>query len=273
MNLTPKKLLPWLAGTVIGLAATSDGITPAQLQQRLDAGTRTVIVDVRLHSLFQDGHIPGAINIPAKLAPEKQLPPLGLVVVYDDGLRENTAAAAAAALGQKPGITAEILDGGYAAWEAARLATTASAGVKTEAVPMITYAELQKEQDAGVVLVDLRQSPPSGTNAPSAKLSSEVAPAPALTDLRAEFPKATIVHSPFAVAAPKVAGGATPPLLVLIDNGDGRARAMARTLKANGIRRFVVLAGGEKVLAVHGQPGLERIGSSVNIHSGSAGGK
>ena len=128
---------------------------------------------------------------------------------------------------------------------------------------MITYARLQQVQGADVVLVDLRPPPPV-----VAKAAVGSAAPPPLTDLQAEFPQARIVHSPFAAApmqSKAVAAAAPPPLLVLVDNGDGQAQAMARTLKANGVTRFVILAGGEQILAVHGQAGLQRIGSSVNV--------
>jgi hypothetical protein len=40
---------------------------------------------------------------------------------------------------------------------------------------------------------------------------------------------------------------------------------MARVLKANGIKRFVVLAGGEEMIARKGQSGLDRVGSSIVV--------
>ena len=54
------------------------------------------------------------------------------------------------------------------------------------------------------------------------------------------------------------AATSTPPLLVLIDNGDGVAQTMARTLKANGLKRYVILTGGELILSRQGQAGLQR---------------
>jgi hypothetical protein len=113
-------------------------------------------------------------------------------------------------------------------------------------------------------LVDLRQSKALP------RVAGAVATVPPLTDLQNEFPGATVVHSPFG-ASPRHASAvaATPPLLVLIDNGDGSARNMARALKANGNTRFAILAGGEQILAVHGQAGLQRIGSSVTMRRSS----
>jgi hypothetical protein len=142
--------------------------------------------------------------------------------------------------------------------------TTKSRGLAPEEMPLITYAQLKNTQSADVVLVDLRQSKAV------AHVAGDVASASPLTDLQKEFPGAAVVHSPFETSPRNASAvAATPPLLVLIDNGDGSARNMARALKANGNTRFAILAGGEQILAVHGQAGLQRIGSSVTIHKSS----
>lgn len=237
--------------------------SPAQVRQRLAAGEQLTFVDVRSTVLFQKGHLPGAINVPSGLVPFKELPPLGRVVVYDDGLGPKLAEAAAAALNKKPGIQAEVLDGGFAVWESGNGTTTRPRGMQTEELPVITYARLKETQSSEVVLVDLRKSPET-------KAGLKAADLPALTDLRAEFPKARIVHSPFDASAgtpqqAKAGAAATPPLLVLIDRNDGAAAAMARTLKANGNTRFVILAGGEEILARQGERGLQRVGSTITV--------
>ena len=239
--------------------------SPAQVQERIASGEQLTFVDVRATALFQKGHVPGAINIPAALLPVKELPPLGRVIVYDDGLGPNLAAPAAAALNKKPGIQAEVFAGGYAAWESGRGTTTRPRGMRSEELPVITHARLKETPGSDVVLVDLRKPP---TTNPGVKTAS----APPLTDLRAEFPQARIVRSPFDAAS-----GASPqskaaaatataaPLLVLIDQNDGAAEAMARTLKANGINRFVILVGGEETLARKGERGLQRLGSTITV--------
>ena len=256
----------WLVCAAVSSAATAFAISPVQVQKLLDSGEKITFIDVRLNVLFQKGHIPGAINIPAHLVPEKQLPPLGNVVVYDGGNGEDAASAAVAALNQKSGITAEVLDGGYAAWEMTQAATTKRRGVGPEETPLITYAQLKNIRSSDVVLVDLRH----GKSV--ARVAGKGTATPPLTDLQAEFPAARIVHSPFEASpihASVATTPATPPLLVLIDNGDGSAKNMARSLKANGITLFVILAGGEQILSVHGQAGLQRIGSSVTMRTAS----
>jgi hypothetical protein len=84
--------------------------------------------------------------------------------------------------------------------------------------------------------------------------------------LSKKFPGKPVVKSPFDVAgvpgSGKLARQADKPLplMVLIDNGDGKAQKMARILKANGVQRVVVLAGGERILERDGAPGLQRMG-------------
>lgn len=225
-------------------------------------------VDVRSTVAFKIGHIPGAINVPAALVPHKQLPPLGRVVVYDDGQGGDAAKTAASALNLKPGTTAEVLDGGFPAWEMSQAATTKEGGMKPEMLPMITYDRLKKVQGDDVVLVDLRKTPAVATG----KAAAKEAAAP-FTDLSAEFPSARLTTSPFQIpaVAKKTASPATaaPPLLVLIDNGDGSAQEAARALKANGNTRFVILAGGEEILARKGESGLQRSGTTITVQKPS----
>jgi len=54
-----------------------------------------------------------------------------------------------------------------------------------------------------------------------------------------------------------------PALVILIDSADGAAQEAARALKAGGARRYAILAGGELILARHGQPGMQRAASQV----------
>ena len=261
-----KSLIPALAFCGAALALNSWAISPADIQKRLSAGQTITLIDVRSTDLFKQGHIPNALSIPASLVPLKALPPLGQVVVYDDGLGPDTAAAAASALNRKPGITAQVLEGGFAAWQSAKAPTTASRGMQREEFPMITYDGLKRTPAKDVVLVDLRNPAASAGSTPQAK----VIPQP-LTDLQSEFPGTRVTRSPAdsAVLSKTLSADAgKPPLLVLVDNGDGvAARAMSRTLKANGVKRFVILAGGEQILARKGQPGLERSGGGFTTPS------
>ena len=251
-------------GAAICLAPNLDAhaVTVARLQQQLAGGAKILLIDVRTPTSFAQGHLPGAINIPASLCPQKRLPPLGHVVVYADGLgRESgeSLQAAAAALAEKPGITVDVLDGGFAAWETAHGLTTRGPGVHHEKLNYITYAELKANKPNEVVLFDLRK--PSARPAASSPQALAAAPEP-LTDLSQEFPGMALAKS----AADKalIPGGGATPLLVLIDSADGSAEAAARLLKAGGARRYAILAGGELSLARKGQPGLQRSGPRSN---------
>ncbi len=239
-------------------------VTPADLKSRLDAGEKLTLIDIRPNTFFLKGHIPGAINIPAPVVEVKTLPRLGHVVVYDDGLGGDAVVTnAAAALARKPGINAEILEGGFAAWEMVNAETTTGPGISREELPMISYKDLKAAPVNEVVLVDLRQQS-SGR-----AVKSPGVPAAPLTDLKAEFPGAAVTASPFqgGRSVRSLTGGGKPPLLVLIDKGDGTAEKMARALKANGVKRFVILAGGEEILARRGEKGLQRAGV-ISVETG-----
>lgn len=224
---------------------TAPALTVADLQKQMAGGTPVTVVDIRSPAAFAQEHIPGAINVPALLCPLKQLPPLGKVVVCGDGLGREDVAAAAAALSAKPGLQVEILDGGFAGWQNAQALTTRGAGFHRESFNYISYDQLKSVKPAGVVLYDLRQPAPAS----SAKL----------TDLNVEFPslkRATSRTDAVKSAAVQPAAGASS-LMVLIDNGDGTAELEARRLKLGGNHNYVILAGGELVLARHGQAGLQ----------------
>ncbi len=257
-------IIVWLAalaafGGAMTLAAA--GITVADLQSQLAGGAKITVIDVRSPELYSQAHVPGAINIPASLCPLKNLPPLGKVVVYGDGLgREavNAVEDAAAFLGRKPGITAEVLQGGFATWESAQALTTRAAGMKSETFNYITYAGLKAANPGEVVLVDLRKPPSSAR--PSVAGDTN-APSQPLTDLSQEFPGMRLAS--FVPGKSSLAVSGVPALLILIDSADGTAQETARALKAGGVRRYAILAGGELILARHGQPGLQRAASRV----------
>jgi len=235
---------------------------PAELQRVLDRGEALTVVDIRSTALFQKGHIAGAINVPASLIPQKQLPPLGRVVVCDEGLGGEASELAVRDLNKKPGIAAEVLQGGFAAWEGLKGATTRAGGMVPEEFNHITYDQLAKAKFDNLVLVDLRKPRPQVRQG-----ADETATAPPLTDLQKEFPQARVTKSPFDLPQTRQAGqgSAIAPLLVLVDDGDGSAQVTARTLKANGVARFVILTGGEEILSRHGKPGLQRVDGTIPV--------
>jgi len=201
---------------------------------------RTTFIDVRGTGAYKAAHIPGAISVPAALCPHKRLPPLGRVIVYGDGLDVATVTAAIDALNAKPGIEAEMLDGGFSRWEALGYPTTRSGGIARENLPHIIYQKLVRiaGDNQELVLVDLRERESGRGN-------------DALTDLGELFPGKPVVAD--ALAATQGKRAAHSEIYVLIDSSDGRAEAHARTLRAAGIRRVVILTGGEEILKRRGQ--------------------
>lgn len=236
---------------IYGFNLSARAITVSALQKDLTGPKTVTVIDIRDTMVFVQGHIPTAINIPASLCPQKKLPPLGHVVIYDDGLgrRGKTALnAAAAALAAKPGITVDILAGGYAAWESGKGLTTSARGLHHETFDYITYPQLAAAAPGDVLLVDLRKP----TKAVM-KMSG------ALTDLATEFPGRRL-----AKAVPDQKDASSGPLMVLIDSVDGSAEAQARILKARGIHRYAILAGGELAIARKGRRGLGRMSAQIN---------
>ncbi|MFN7137926.1 MAG: rhodanese-like domain-containing protein [Limisphaerales bacterium] len=246
---------------------TAWAISPAALQEQIAKGEKLTVIDIRPTAIFQQGHIPGAINVPAGLIETKNLPPLGRVVVCADGLGRQSADDAVTALNRKVGIQAEALDGGYSAWEMSRATTTKSGGMESETIHYITFDEVKHSKADDVVLVDLRKGQGAAkdsagrfaNNPPTSKATN------ALSDLAKAFPNGRVTKSPFELPQGRQAKGSNngiAPLLVLIDDGDGSANEMARQLKAAGNTRVVVLAGGEEIVSRGGKPGSQRMGAS-----------
>ena len=252
------------AGALLLACAAALAITPEQLQSELARANPPTVIDIRPTELFTQGHIQNAINIPATLVPQKNLPRLGRVIVYGDGF-SDAEKKALDALNAKPGIHAELLAGGYSAWETDQRATTGKRGLSPEKVQYVTYQQL-KDTTSNVVLVDLRKQPAAKkktSNDP--KAAAELVPP--LTDLASAFPGKPIVKSTQDLApqkgANKAASAAPPPILVLIDNSDGSAQQTARELRAQGNTRVVILAGGESIIARQGERGSQRTGLNL----------
>ncbi len=237
-------------------------ISASELQAALSKGEKVTAIDIRTPELFRRSHIPGAINIPASLCAQKRLPPLGRVVVYGGGLGLDSPKAAAAALAAKPGLNVSLLDGGFAAWESLHAPTTRAQNMEPEAQQYIAYADLRTLDANEYVLIDLRKSPNAVQEAAAGTGQTVQEP---LTDLAAEFPKARISSSAFNLPSAVKAAQGAPPLLILIDSGDGTAQATARMLTAAGSKRYVILAGGESILARKGQAGLQRSSPGIRI--------
>lgn len=238
--------------------STSYPITSRQLKELKDRGEKITLIDIRGNRLFRQGHIPGAINIPFPLIGRKRLPPIGRVVVYGDGIRTDLTREAVDILNSKHGIRAEMLDGGFPAWEALHLTITGRKSFKEEKFHYITYEEFLKiiTSEPDLILVDLRLSD-----------SSSGAP-----DLAARFPGVKIIRpvplekgnvSPGMrwnlqeIIAGKIRGNSK--LYILIDSGNGESEKVAHRLKGAGIKRLAILIGGQITIEREGKRGKKTI--------------
>lgn len=277
-----KKALVVLIGSVLLLLLlTRSGVaaTALQLKGMLDRGERITIVDIRNGAEYRDSHIPGAINIPESLLPTRDLPPIGKVIVCGDGFSDEVLRTAVSALNAKAGMQAEALEGGFPAWSALHHQDTRSGGMTSEKLRYLSYRELEKAtaENPDVVLLDMRQrdepkmgaagARPKGGGAPAAATKRVAGRTPA--DLGEKFPGAKsrrLVRTPgpaggaVEVPAAVLAQGERQSLYVLIDDGDGEAEKVAHRLRAAGITRLAILAGGELTVVRGGQAGLETKG-------------
>ena len=250
---------------LITAAGISWGITAEELMAEIENGGTPTLIDVRDTNAFASGHLPNAINIPARLCQAKSIPPLGRVIVCGDGLRTDLTRTCVAHLNEKPGVTAEMLEGGFGRWEALHFPTTGKRGMKQESLPVISYDKLKDavSMNPDIVLVDLRRPQRQALQGDGSP------PETALTDLKVAFPGAAVVQSPFESSrtpAGQTANASSSPgsnghtrLYVLIDSGDSQAEQTARHMKAAGIRRFFILLGGEEMLRREGKSGLSRL--------------
>lgn len=283
--MTPHLLSTGLCAALLltGLTGTSRAITPAALAQKLAAGERIYLIDVRPSTRFEAGSIPGSMSIPAALLLEKKLPPLSPVVLFDDGLGRVDVAALAAALNQRPGWKAEVLDGGFSAWSAlAEAPLTSPGGLHQEDLQQITYDKLVALKE-NVALVDLRPVDPAATGA-NAKAAlgkrpvSANAPDPvtefcgkaanrsylrSLGDLRQRFKPAAKPQTKPGRAAPTKTSASAPPLVVLVDAVGADNRETARRLRAEGYSRILILAGGDEAILLQGRRGKGRVSGTI----------
>jgi rhodanese-related sulfurtransferase len=265
-------------GTV---GAACAAVTPAELRDRLARGDRVTLIDLRPRDAYEAGTLPNAVRMTAREATQKPL--TGEVIFFDDGTGPNLARRAAAQLAEaNSNVSADTLAGGYAAWCDAGGQTSEAKGLRPALTRYVSYQEVtgdMTEDAADIVLVDLRPAPP---RAPAAALAAgegtEASATPAATaqprlDLASELPGYSITRTipgtrpQRGTLAIPVANEAqtVPPLYVLIDAGDGTAERTAQTLRAAGISRVAILAGGETIIRRKGEPGLLRRGPGTGL--------
>ncbi len=254
---------------LVVLPAVCFGMTADVLKKTLDQGVRVTIIDVRNNRDYSSGHIPNAINIPARIIGMKRLPPLGKVIVYGDGIDKEQTIEAVRALNEKTGIEAEVLEGGFPAWNARNFSRTGDVGITREKFQYVTYKKLKatSTNDPNVILVDLRST---GEEEKEKKVESRTLPhfGGELSNISEHFPGPRIITPDRRHGLPGAGDASIPALAVikekghdgvyvLIDLGDGKAEKVARRLHAAGIKNVAILVGGEQVLQRYGQPGFK----------------
>lgn len=242
--------------TLVALWLPSALAMPAtELVERLESGERVHVVDVRHTVAYQAAHIPGAMHVPLTALAERRLPPLGEVVVVGDGLDIATVQQAIALLNDKPGIQAEVLEGGFPAWEAAHGASTAKVGfTPRREVAEVTWDKLQASLDADrgeLVIIDLRGEGPD--------LSTQGLDGVYVVRAPHDAEDGAIVRYILGNRE-RLRGRAA----VLIDEGDGQAKRVAQRLQAAGVRRVGILVGGAKSLEAQGRIGEVKTVREVN---------
>lgn len=273
------------AGCLVATSGWADAtITAAELDRLRKEGRAIKLIDLRLPHRFQKGTIPGAMNIPAAVLLEKKLPPLGEVVLFGDGLGGIDVATLAEGLNKRKGFSADVLDGGYAAWREFSAESTEAGGLRDIDVQMMTYQKMMATTEP-LLMVDLRrkEAPREPVDPAPRSEDGKTGPAAATAgDVLAEVCQAgnreycgdlATLRRNYrrkAPADPKAAsarstGPAVTPLIVLVDDDHKTAYAEYRRLKAEGYRRVVILAGGELALQVKGRPGRGRISGAIAI--------
>lgn len=236
-------IISWLGLT---FAQSGYAMSVEMFKQKLKNGEAITLIDVRNNSLYQQGHINNAINIPASIIERKRLPKLGEVIVYGDGIDEGAADRAVAHLNLKPGIKAEVLDGGYTGWSTKQSVVQAESGVALRATKNITYQQLHEMMlgQHAIILLDLRmgqQQESLSSHFPGAKIydpvkgkQDDVSNISIDTTILAGIPK----HN--------------RQVLILIDDANGLSENVAEKLHAAGVKRLAILAGGEHALRTRG---------------------
>ena len=267
-----------VAGILIMLE-TGWAVTSERLKEMIDQGDKVTIIDVRRTGIYSQGHIPGAINIPSSIIAMKRLPPIGDVIVYGDGIRTDLTVAAVDELNTRTGIRAEMLEGGFAAWEALNLSTTHKTGLGKMRVQYLTYQDLEKAaaHNPDIVLVDLRSKTFSDKRSADVYTDSTQVSAETFTDLSETFPGRPIIRpdrkrgsggKQWDIASSILKGKKGSHHCyhyVIIDNGDGEGEGLAYRLFAAGVKRVAILTGGEQILRREGKAGSMKLKESQDL--------
>lgn len=101
----------------LSLAAEWQWIAPQRVNALLKEGSGLWLVDVRNEGAFKEGHLEGAMLIPADTIASKRLPKGKVVVLVDDSLGLRKGRGAAETLLKNGHEKVFVLDGGLPTWE------------------------------------------------------------------------------------------------------------------------------------------------------------
>ena len=243
MKSMTRHLLKYLLLLQLSLAFDVSALSIDDYLARLESGEQKLtLIDVRNPALYSQSHIPNAINIPSFAIATKRLPRLGNVVVYGDGVDITVTKKSVELLNAKPGISAEMLDGGYAAWSSGQTVMQGKRGLELNSVHYLTFQKLEEitATDASVVLVDMRTQKDK-TSLKSLFADTRIINASSM----AERGIISLIQSNSPARNEK--------LFVLIDDGDDSGVRIASQLHAASMKRVAVLVGGEISLKTRGE--------------------
>lgn len=234
------------------LASTpAEAMTPAELAAWLAQGDRVTVIDIRHPAQYARTHVPGSINLPMPGLTQRQLPAMVNVVVVGDGFDVEAEAGAVDALRAQGIPRVEVLDGGILAWEESGTGSVQQAGmVAGSPVMYVTAQQVERAVRSGrlgVVLVDLRANVAGRT--PFSRVG--------LGDLWVVEPPATATNSQVVQHILRYRDQARGKVLLLVDDGDGRAEGVGMLLSAAGVKRQAILTGGEHALESWGLGTIE----------------
>ena len=275
MSNSPFQRMLLITAACILTSQPAPAITADALAKALGRGEPIKLLDLRPQLRFEAGSIPGAMNIPASVILEKQLPPLAHAVLFDDGLGTIDVWAIAATLNQRPGWKADVLTGGYAAWHALQNAPdTAASGLHLERTQQIGYDNLNQLTEP-VVLLDMRPAP---TKVAASVQTTAASASDPLRDFCgkkgnrsycANLPELRKRHQPphqqttSGANLPTVKSAAPSPLIVLVHAVNADTLETCRRLRAEGYTRVVVLTGGDEAIQLEGRRGKGRVAGVV----------
>lgn len=253
----------WLC--LAGSSGAAESISGERLAERLVSDEPPLLLDIRREHQYEAGHIPGAINIPLGMLGSRRLPPVGEVIIYADGLGETDPLEAVALLEKREGLEPKWLRGGYAGWETVSGVSTAMPGFQKSSQRHISYGKLKASGGNGAVIYDLRKKAGSALEEhfPDARVvrGDRRRVLRAASDSGAARPQS--LDADEGQANPLLRGkrASSEQLIVLIDDDNESAREVAASLRAQGLHRVVILAGGEMMVEMEGRSGLERASS------------